>query len=392
MNDKISSIAGRLYYEDSHIHEFEAVVTGIYETKNGIAVTLDKTAFFPEGGGQSADTGFIGSVRVTDVREREGEILHYVNSSLTVGEKYDCSLDWEQRYRRMQNHSGEHIVSGISHTLHGVENVGFHMGMDGMTIDFDRELTWEELMEIERRANEAVRADLPLSARFPDSAELETMEYRSKLELTHDVRIVEIPGIDRCACCAPHVYRTGEVGFIKILDFMRHRGGIRVTLVCGMDALDVVRTMQENVTDVSRLLSAKRHECGKAVERVLAEGAKQKERIAALSMELARMKAESIPETEGSICVFDEVLDDTALRELVNLLMDKCGLAAAAFSGNDEKGYNYIIGSKHIDLRANTRAINAGIGGRGGGRPEMIQGSASFGRESIEEFFRSFQP
>ena len=392
MNDKISSVSGRLYYEDSHIHEFEATVTGIYDTKNGVAVTLDRTAFFPEGGGQSADTGHIGDVRVTDVREREGEILHFVTAPLSVGEKYRCSLDWEQRYRRMQNHSGEHIVSGISHKLHSVENVGFHMGTDGMTIDFDRELTWDELMEIERRANEAVRADLPVSARFPDSAELAEMEYRSKLELTHDVRIVEIPGIDRCACCAPHVYRTGEIGFIKILDFMRHRGGIRVTLVCGMNALDTVRTMQENVTAVSQLLSAKRHECGKAVERILSESAKQKERISALSMELARMKAENIPETDGSICIFDEVLDDVALRELVNLLMSKCGGAAAAFSGNDEKGYNYIIGSKHIDLRTNAKVINAGIGGRGGGRPEMIQGSAKFSRESIEEFFKTFIP
>ena len=391
MNDKISSISGRLYYEDSHIHEFEATVTGSYDTKNGIAVTLSNTAFFPEGGGQSADTGYIADVRVTDVREREGEIWHFVDAPLSVGEKYKCSLDWEQRYRRMQSHSGEHIVSGISHKLHGVENVGFHMGADGMTIDFDKELTWEELMEIERKANEAVRADLPVSARFPDSAELETMEYRSKLELTHDVRIVEIPGIDRCACCAPHVYRTGEIGFIKILDFMRHRGGIRVTLVCGMDALDTVRTMQENVTAVSQLLSAKRHECGKAVERILSDSAKQKERISALSMELARMKAESVPKTDGSICIFDEVLDDVALRELVNLLMAKCGGAAAAFSGNDEKGYSYIIGSKHIDLRANAKTINAGIGGRGGGRPEMIQGSASLGREKIEEFFKAFR-
>lgn len=392
MNDKISSVSGRHYYEDSHIHEFEAVVTGITETKNGLAVTLDRTAFFPEGGGQSADTGHIGDVRVTDVREREGEILHFVDAPLNVGEKYKCSLDWEQRYRRMQNHSGEHIVSGISHKLHGVENVGFHMGADGMTIDFDRELTWDELMEIERRANEAVRADLPVSARFPDSTELETMEYRSKLELTHDVRIVEIPGIDRCACCAPHVYRTGEVGFIKILDFMRHRGGIRVSLVCGMDALDTVRTMQENVTAVSQLLSAKRHECGKAVERVLSDAAKQKERISALSMELAHMKADSIEKADGNICIFDSVLDDTALRELVNLLMEKCGGVAAAFSGNDEKGYNYIIGSKNIDLRVNSKAINAGIGGRGGGRPEMIQGSAKFSRESIEEFFKTFIP
>lgn len=392
MNDKINGTAGRLYYQDSHIHEFSAIVTGVYETKNGIAVTLDRTAFFPEGGGQSADTGFIGTVRVSDVKEQDGEILHFVGAPLNIGEKYDCALDWEQRYRRMQNHSGEHIVSGISHALHGVENVGFHMGSGCMTIDFDKELTWDELSEIEARANEAVRADIPVKAWFPDEKELAVIDYRSKLELTHDVRIVEIAGIDRCACCAPHVYRTGEVGFIKVLDYMRHRSGIRVTLVCGMDALDTVRTMQENVTAVSQLLSAKRHECGKAVERVLADAAKQKERICALSMELARMKADSFAETDGNICVFDDVLDGAALRELVNMLSEKCALAAAAFSGSDETGYNYIIGSRHIDLRANSKAINAGIGGKGGGSSEMIQGKASFDRRSISEFFENFRP
>ena len=389
MNDKINGTAGRLYYEDSHIYEFDAVVTAVYDTNDGIAVTLDKTAFFPGGGGQNADTGYIGNVRVANVKERDGEILHFVSVPLNKGEKYFCSLDWEQRYRRMQNHSGEHIVSGISNALYGVENVGFHMGDECMTIDFDKELTWDELMTVEKRANEAVREDIPVTASFPDSAELAAMDYRSKLELTHDVRIVDIPGIDRCACCAPHVYRTGEVGFIKILDSMRHRGGIRVTLVCGMDALDIVRIMQENVTAVSQMLSAKRDECACAVDRVLAESAKQKERISEISMKLVRMKAAVVAETVGNICVFDDMLDDIALRELVNLLTEKCGKIAAAFSGSDETGYNYIIGSKSIDLRANAKAINAGIGGRGGGKSEMIQGRASFDRQRITEFFKN---
>lgn len=386
MNDRISSIENRLYYIDSHLHEFSAAVTGIAETKNGFAVTLDKTAFFPEGGGQSADTGYIGEVRVNDVRERDGEILHYVNQTLEVGREYFCKLDWEQRYRRMQCHSGEHIVSGISNALHGVENVGFHLGDGVMTIDFDRELTWDELMEIELRANEAVRADIPVSASFPDSETLRSLEYRSKLELTHDVRIVEIAGIDRCACCAPHVSRTGEIGMIKLLDFMRHRGGIRITLTAGMDALDAVRVMQDNVTEVSRLLSAKRHECAKAVERVLGENARAKERISALGMELAKMKADSFAETDGNILVFDNVLDEVALRELVNMLVVRCGGMAAAFSGVDG-AYNYIIASKNVDLRAEGKAINAAISGKGGGSREMIQGHSTGTREQMGKFF-----
>ena len=391
MNDKISQIDGRLYYIDSHLFEFTATVTDLRETKKGLAAVLDQTTFFPEGGGQSADTGLIGDVRVTDVRESDGVIWHYIAAPLTVGETYECKLDREQRLRRMQNHSGEHIVSGISNALHGVENVGFHMGDGCMTIDFDKELTWEQLMEIERLANEAVRADLPVKTYFPDAETLSTLEYRSKLELTHDVRIVEIKGIDRCACCAPHVDRTGEIGMIKLLDAMRHRGGIRITLTAGMDALDAVRTMQENVTEVSRLLSAKRNECGKAVERVLSEQARQKERIAALSMECARLKAAAMEETEGNLCIFDDVLDEVALRELVNLLVPKCGGVAAAFSGSDESGYLYILGSRSVDLRANAKAINAGIGGRGGGSKEMIQGRAAKDKNSICNFIMNFR-
>ena len=336
----------KLYYTDSHIHEFSARVLSCEKGKKGFTVTLDKTAFFPEGGGQPADTGFIGPAAVRDVQERNGEILHYTDQPLTPGEEYACALDWEQRLCRMQNHSGEHIVSGITHKLYGFDNVGFHMGAECMTIDFSGELSWEQLTEIETLANRAVREDLPVGASFPPPEALSALEYRSKLELTQDVRIVEIPGVDRCACCAPHVKRTGEIGLIKLLSAERHRGGVRIELVCGMDALRACRCMQENVTAISGLLSAKRENTAAAVERVLAEQTRLKERVAELSMALAQLKAESIGYTEGNLCVFDSVLDEVALRELVNLLTDKCGGMAGAFSGSDETGYMYIIGSK----------------------------------------------
>ena len=250
----------KLYYIDSHMHRFTAVCTACRDTGGRYAVTLDRTAFFPEGGGQLADTGSIGQVRVLDVHERGGEVWHYTAAPLEPGREYECALDYEQRLRRMQNHSGEHVVSGHIHALYGADNVGFHMGTEFMTIDLSRELTWDELMEVEHRANETVRADLPVKTWFPAPAELAALEYRSKLDLTENVRIVEIPGVDRCACCAPHVAHTGEIGFIKLLDCVRHRGGVRVSLVCGMDALDAVRVMQKNVTDVSRLTSARRED------------------------------------------------------------------------------------------------------------------------------------
>ena len=355
----------KLYYADSHLHSFTARVLDCREEKKGFALVLDRTAFFPEGGGQRADSGFVGPARIAEVHEKNGEILHYADRALPVGEEFACELDWELRLRRMQNHSGEHIFSGFTHQLHGLDNVGFHMGEDCMTLDFSGELSWEQLTEIEHLANEAVRQNLPILTSFPEGESLKQLEYRSKLELTENVRIVEIPGVDRCACCAPHVSHTGEVGMIKLLDCQRHRGGVRVSLICGMDALDHVRQMQKNVTEISRLLSAKRPETAQAVERLLSEQQRLKEKVAAVSMELAVFRAAALPETEGNLCLFDSVLDEPALREVVNLLTDKCGGYAAAFSGSDTEGYRYIIGSRHLDLRTVGRAINAGIGGKG---------------------------
>ena len=384
----------KLYYIDSHLFDFEATVLDCRQVEKGWAVILDRTAFFPEGGGQLADTGFIGAAPVRDVQEQGGEILHFCGEALPVGAHLPCRVEREQRLVRMQNHSGEHIVSGLAHKRYGCENVGFHMGEDCMTIDFDRELSWQQLMEIETLANEAVRENLPVLCSFPEGEVLQTLEYRSKLDLTENVRIVEIPGIDRCACCAPHVERTGEIGLIKILDAERHRGGVRLSLCCGMLALRDYRVKQENIAAISQALSAKRQETAEAVSRLLSEQQKNKERIAALSMELARLKAEDCPATEGNLCVFDNVLDEVALRELVNLLMEKCDGIAAAFSGSDETGYRYIMGSRQVDLRRCAKELNRLIDGRGGGKPRMIQGSAAASsariREAMETNFSQF--
>ncbi|MBQ6272640.1 MAG: alanyl-tRNA editing protein [Oscillospiraceae bacterium] len=380
----------KLYYIDSHLFAFEAVVTSCEETKRGFAVELDRTAFFPEGGGQLADTGSIGPARVLDVHEKEGRILHYTDRPLPVEERFACAVDAEQRRRRMQNHSGEHIVSGLVYREHGFDNVGFHMGADCMTMDYSGELSWEQLMRIERLANEAVRADLPLKIWFPPEEELASLFYRSKLDLTENVRIVEIPGIDRCACCAPHVERTGEVGLVKILTAERHRGGVRITAVCGMDAVELAARQQESVTAISGLLSVPREQIVSGVERLLETQTAQKERIAALSLELARLRAESAEKTEGNLVLFDRVLDEVAQRELVNLLMEKCAVAAV-FSGSDAEGWRYVIGSRETDLRKNGRAVNAGIQGRGGGSPRMIQGRAAADSETIRAFFRDWR-
>ncbi len=381
----------KLYYQDSHLFTFEAAVLDCRKEKKGYSVVLDRTAFFPEGGGQLADTGVLGGVRVLDVHERGGEIRHCTDAPLEIGAHVEGIVDAGQRLRRMQNHSGEHILSGLVHNAYGFNNVGFHMGAECMIIDFSGELTWEQLTELETRANEVVRQNIPLHIWLPDANELQSLEYRSKLELTENVRIVEIPGVDRCACCAPHVERTGEVGIVKILDSQRHRGGVRVSVVCGLDALEDYRARQESVTEISRALSAKRGEVTRAVQRVLNEQQSMKERCDALSLALIRYMAEGEPETAGNILVFDATLGEIAQRELVNRLMEKAGGFAAVFCGSNEDGWRYIVGSRCLDLRAMSREINAAIQGRGGGTPQMIQGSARADRAEIEARLRALK-
>lgn len=382
----------KLYYKDSHLKAFRACVISCEQVGDRYEVVLDKTAFFPEGGGQAGDSGRIGEAVVSDTHEKNGEVKHYVNQPLTVGAEYDCVIDWEKRFRRMQNHSGEHIVSGLVHKKYGYSNVGFHMGASFVTIDFDGEITAEQLAEIEREANYAVAANYAVKTSFPSEAELCKLEYRSKLDLTENVRIVEIENVDVCACCAPHVYSTAEIGIIKILGSERRRRGgegVRITMLCGLDAYDNFVLTQSNNTEISQLLSAKRDETADAVRRLLNEQEKLRSKAARLSAALAKLRAEALEETDGNICIFDDALDEPALRELINEAVKKCGGIAAVFSGNDEDGYKYIMGSRSVDLRKEASAINAAINGRGGGKPEMIQGNCTECSSSIKKYLNT---
>ena len=382
----------KLYYKDSHLFSFSASVLGCEKKDDSkYLITLDRTAFFPEGGGQRADTGSISGAHVSYVFEKNGVIFHECDAFVVPGSEAVCSVDREQRLRRMQNHSGEHILSGLIYRNFGYTNVGFHMGESFMTIDFSGELSDADLEMIERTANEKVRENIPVIAYFPSPEDLEKTDYRSKLDLREKVRLVRIEGCDICACCAPHVSFTGEIGLIKILSSMRHRGGTRIEAVCGMDALDNYRIRQRSAEKISALLSAKQDAISEAVERVLKTAADEKERIAALSMECASFKAGAVAQTEGNICIFDSLLDDVALRELVNLLAEKCSGMAAAFSGDDDAGFRYIIGSRSMDLRKSAAAINAGINGKGGGSPPMIQGSCKESSETIRNFIIDFK-
>jgi len=377
----------KLYYEDSHLAEFTATVISCEPEGERYGVILDQTAFFPGGGGQDPDTGMLGQAKVLSAKERGENVVHFTDKPLAVGSTVEGRLNWNQRHRRMQNHSGEHVLSGIIHQRFGYENVGFHMGAECVTVDYSGELTTGQIYEVERECNLAVAKNVPVRCEFPEKSVLDAMEYRSKKELSGAVRIVTVEGYDVCACCAPHVSHTGEIGMIKLLTWTRHRGGTRITMVCGMDAWEDDCARCANLTSISNLLSAKPLEAAKAVARLWKEHETLKAKMAEVNRKLTAQKIKELQSVDGNLVLFEPDLDMLCLRELVNAAMDKCTGIAAGFSGSDGEGYHYIIGSKTTDLRANAKAINAAIHGKGGGSPEMIQGTASADEATIRAYF-----
>lgn len=377
----------KLYDADSHLYDFDASVISCEKTDKGFAVVLDKTAFFPEGGGQPADEGTLNGIAVTDVQIKDGVITHTTAEEIPAGSAVKGTVDSEIRFRRMQNHSGEHIVSGLIHKLFGYNNVGFHMGSEDVTLDLDGVLTREDLDKIEMLANRAVYENVNVRAEYPSPEILKDLDYRSKLDLTENVRIVTIEGYDVCACCAPHVNKTGEIGIIKLLDFLKYKGGVRIHMLCGFDALEDYNRRYKNVAAISAKLSAKQAEVYEAVERLSAELSAEKQAAGELKRQLVAMKIAALEPTDGNMVLVEKDMDMLNLRNLVNEAVQLCGGICAAFSGSDENGYNYIIASKNVPLRSEAKAINAALNGRGGGKDEMIQGSAKASEAEIRAYF-----
>lgn len=380
----------KLYYSDGHLSRFTARVTSCEKEDGTWAVKLDRSAFFPGGGGQEADEGVLSDMKLLGLREEGEDIVHLTPAPLEPGALVEGRIDWPLRFSRMQGHSGEHILSGTVHRLFGYDNVGFHMGEEAITIDFSGELSREDLSRAELEANRAIWRDVPVRTLLPTPGELAAMDYRSKKELTGQVRIVEIEGVDLCACCAPHVSHSGEVGLLKIIDSMRHRGGTRLTLLCGEAALLDYEALHENNAAVSAALSAKRLETGGAIARVMAEQEERRAEFTKLKRELLQLKAAALRPTEGSICIFESDIDMITLRELVNAGSELAGKVCAGFAGTDGD-YKYIIGSRTVPLRARAKEINAAIDGRGGGSDAMIQGTSRARREDIERYFNAMK-
>ncbi len=378
----------RLYYSDSYIKEFNALVVSCEKIENGFKVVLDKTAFFPEGGGQQADTGFIGDAKVTDVQEAEDVIYHYVDKELTATTEYSCRIDWEQRFLRMQSHSGEHIVSGVVHSLYGYDNVGFHMEEDYVTVDFSGELTREQLDEVEEKTNKYIYDNIEIECFFPDENEIENLDYRSKLDLKEGVRLVRIGEADLCACCAPHVKRTGEIGVVKILDFMRHRGGVRIVMKSGLKALFDYREKYTSVYDVSVMLSSKQHEIASYVDKKIKENENLQRSFTSFKMQIAESDKENLTYIGDTALFITSFYDSDMMRELANYGMTQKELCVI-LSGSEENGFSYVAGSLNFDLMKFAKHFNSALNGRGGGRGTMIQGKVTAKKEDILNYFNA---
>lgn len=375
----------KLFYENAYTREFDARVLSCEPSDGRWAVTLDRTAFFPEEGGQTADGGTLSGAEVLDVQIKSGIITHYTATPLPVGATVHGVLDWAERFRKMQNHTAEHLLCGLVHARFGYENVGFNLGADGFLFDVSGELDDAALAELENNANAVIWENRAVRAWFPDSEALAAMEYRSKLDLTEDVRIVEIEGADRCACCAPHVARTGEIGYVKILDAMRHRGGMRIRCKAGLDALRDHQARCAADGAVSRMLSVPQGDIAAGVSKLLAERDGLKQKLSEAQAAAIQAQIASLTPTDGDLLLFADC-DTDALRTLVNAGMTLCGGVCAAFGGADGD-WRFVMGSRTQDCREKLNRLKQTLPLRGGGKPDMVSGSCTASRADIESCF-----
>lgn len=375
-----------LYDEDSHLREFDARVLACTACDGGFDVILDRTAFFPEGGGQGADHGMLGQARVCDVRRQNGEILHRVDCALPVGAEVHGVLDWARRFDLMQQHSGEHLVSGLVHNQFGYDNVGFHLGSDVMTIDFNGMLTMEQLRQIQDGVNAVIWQNLEVKAYYPDSETLAKTPYRSKKELTEAVRLVEYPGVDICACCGTHVRHTGEIGLVLILSCVKFRQGVRVELVCGQRAYAHLYEAWEQNRQIGALLSAQPWQTALNVTRLQAELEQTRYQLTGCQNRLLHAQAQAFAGQKNALLFADEQNPDL-LRKLAGEIAEQVSGTAAVLCGRDGKGYAYALASKQADAAALAKQMNAALSGRGGGRGGFAQGKIAAERREIEAFF-----
>ena len=376
----------KLYYTDPFIAEFPATVLSCEEGKNGYQVALNCTAFYPEGGGQPADHGTLGGANVTDVHEKDGVVFHTCDKAVEVGQMVLGRIDWARRFDHMQQHSGEHIISGILCRDYHCDNVGFHLGADVVTIDYNADISWEQALDAERKANEVIWADREAEIDYPSPEELAALDYRSKKELTGKVRIVTFPEADCCACCGTHVFRAGQVGLIKVLSCQKFREGIRLEIVCGRRALDYLGRTYDQAKAIGQQLSVKPQDTLAAVERLEAELSAAKVRMAHLEETVFEAMARD-NEGKGDVVLFQPSMKSDSVRKLADAVAKRAGGLAAVFAGEDGQYAYALVQADGADITPLVKDLNKALNGRGGGRGGFAQGSVQADRAAITAFF-----
>lgn len=387
----------KLYDRDAYATEFEAKVLSCEELvlvnscgDKGViyGVVLDQTLFFPEEGGQTPDKGFLGGKEVLDVQIKGDRITHYVAEPLERGTVVSGRIDWQHRFFNMQQHSGEHLFSGLAHRKYGLRNVGFHLSNQIVTMDFDKALSEEQLKEMEWEINEAIVANVEIKTGYPSKEELAGLEYRSKIEIDGAIRIVEIPGYDICACCAPHVRRTGEIGVFKIQSVQNYKGGMRISFLCGFRALEEYRRKSEIISEVSGILTTNQENVAEHVAKLKTQVQSLKTQLSNAKQTLMQSKLAEIPAEQENVILFERDLDTPVMRNVVNQLMENHTGICGVFVGDDTEGYNYIIGSKSVDCRELATKLREELNARGGGKPQMIQGSLTAKEDEIKKVLK----
>ena len=374
-----------LYDDDSFATEFTAQVVSCSESDGAYKIVLDQTLFFPEQGGQTSDVGHIGEVNVTDVQIENDVIVHYCDKAIDVGQKVVGIIDWYHRFGKMQQHTGEHIFTGLAHNIYGADNVGFHLSDNTVTLDLNIELSEDQVRRIERTANLVITKDVPVKAYYPDEATLAATDYRSKKEIDGDVRLVEIEGVDICACCAPHVKTTGQVGMLKVISFGKYKGGTRVYILCGLRALDDYNRRMDLLAKSYQQLNCPEEDLPTRISGVMEENKQLKYKISQIKADILMNQIARYPSELSDVTIFTEDLDAKTMRDGVNALVERHDGLCAIFSGDDEEGYNFVIGSKTRDCGAIAVGLRELLGAKGGGSKQMAQGSVKATRSAIEQ-------
>ena len=380
----MSELTKELYYDDAYLNEFQATVLSCEEDKKGYALTLDATAFYPEGGGQPYDTGTLNEAKVLEVHRRDDRIIHTVDTYLKPGTIVNGKVDFERRFDLMQQHSGEHVFSGLVHKHFGYDNIGFHLGEKEVVLDFSGPLDHKDLSMIEAECNRMIQKNIPVEVTYPNDEELSVLDYRSKKELSGRIRIVSIRDCDVCACCGTHVRKIGEVGYCKVLSLTTKKGNARVSVLFGKRATDYMARIYDEVTAISALISKNPLEILEGVRHLQDEVLQKGLKLNALYTKHFEERFEK--ETETSLFI---TIEEGCTMDLLRHFCDRMSAKAKTAAGllkKSEEDYQYVIISKSEDLRAAAKSLSETFAGKGGGSKEMIQGSLHGSAEQIISF------